>query len=335
MQSNINHTNEDKIVNQVRITHDYGKFKIISLNRDELPRHINSLMASMMNRYLGYAAPIIVDQYFNILDGQHRFFSAKTLNFPVYYLIVDLSVGRDESESSEHSLLNDIKILNTNTKTWGDKTILAHYNKMYEHRVGGPKPYQDNLDFYKPYIDMKRFMKEYDLKSYGIVVSLLTDRKDSEYQMMQFRNGFLKINDLERSRKLIQFAKECYAIVNDASKPFLYALWTIFRANELYPDQVDLNKFKERLKKNQVEFVSRKNTEDYIYMFETVILNKGFGKISDEDQWLQKIHKDESKEDQKRKQAESRTDKDDYLEDLPVKYTSVEQLKKLYKQGRD
>lgn len=105
-----------KTVNQVLLTNDYSKFSYISGNRDVNDMHIKRLKESMQEKYIG--VPIIVNEHHQIIDGQHRFQSARELNKPIYYI----KVGGLK--------LPDVHRLNTNTKNWTCDSFLDGYCKL-------------------------------------------------------------------------------------------------------------------------------------------------------------------------------------------------------------
>ena len=105
-----------KQVNQVLMTNDYSMFKSMSGNRDVNDLHIKRLKDSMQEKYI--SVPIIVNEKNQIIDGQHRFQSAKELSKPIYY--IKISGLR----------LQDVHRLNTNTKNWTAYSYLDGYCKL-------------------------------------------------------------------------------------------------------------------------------------------------------------------------------------------------------------
>lgn len=74
-----------KIVNQVNQTNDYNLFKSLKGNRNVNKLHVQRLKESFKGDYL--MSPIIVNQNYEIIDGQHRFNAAKDLSLPVNFII--------------------------------------------------------------------------------------------------------------------------------------------------------------------------------------------------------------------------------------------------------
>ena len=66
-------------------TKNYDLFKFMDGNRKLNPTNLNQIINSMNEKQL--IIPIIVNEHFEIIDGQHRFKSCKHLNLPVYYIM--------------------------------------------------------------------------------------------------------------------------------------------------------------------------------------------------------------------------------------------------------
>ena len=66
-------------------TYDYSLFKTIKGNREINSSHLKGLEKSMKENYL--STIIIVNENYEIIDGQHRFTIISKLLLPVYYII--------------------------------------------------------------------------------------------------------------------------------------------------------------------------------------------------------------------------------------------------------
>lgn len=88
-------------------TKDYEKFKLVSFNRSIKPKNVERLMKSFnMTGGMSISKPIIVDENFVVIDGQHRLEACKRLGIPVHYIIANESPDR-------------IPIYNTYQEKWG------------------------------------------------------------------------------------------------------------------------------------------------------------------------------------------------------------------------
>lgn len=72
--------------NVIQQTTDYSQFKIISTNRDAKAGHVEKLKEGFAKfGNLTKVQPILVNEKFEIIDGQHRFLATEQLGEPVYY----------------------------------------------------------------------------------------------------------------------------------------------------------------------------------------------------------------------------------------------------------
>lgn len=93
----------------------YSIFVPIKGNRKIEKRHITNLTASIMRNNLLEQNPIIVNEKFQIIDGQHRLEIAKANDLDIFYVIQE---GTD---------LTDVQMLNANVKRWTTKDYLDSY----------------------------------------------------------------------------------------------------------------------------------------------------------------------------------------------------------------
>lgn len=101
------------VVNQVNSTNDYLKFKTLKGNRNVNKLHVRRLKESFKEAYL--LSPIIVNQNFEIIDGQHRFEAAKSMELPINFIICN------------NYDLKEVQLLNTNMKNWKKEDYLNAY----------------------------------------------------------------------------------------------------------------------------------------------------------------------------------------------------------------
>ena len=102
-----NDTRRQKEVNKIYSTTNYSKFKSQTGNRVKNTGHVQYLTKSIDQENLLSAAPICVNEKFEIIDGQHRFEAACTLNLPIFYYIVP-GLG-----------INQTQRLNSKLRNWG------------------------------------------------------------------------------------------------------------------------------------------------------------------------------------------------------------------------
>jgi len=112
---------------QVKETKNYEMFSTIDGNRPKNQLHLIRLKKSMEEQLL--VSPIIVNEKYQVIDGQHRLQVSSELNLPVRYIVCN-GYG-----------LNEVHRLNQNSKNWATIEFVQGYADM------GLKEYQYLLDF--------------------------------------------------------------------------------------------------------------------------------------------------------------------------------------------
>lgn len=69
-------------------TRKYDKFSYIEGNRKPTHDHVRQLIGSFSdNNSLVATRPVLVNDKFQVIDGQHRFEACRALDLPIYYII--------------------------------------------------------------------------------------------------------------------------------------------------------------------------------------------------------------------------------------------------------
>ena len=71
----------------VMITKNYNMFTSIAGNRNLNPIHLKNLKESIAIKQI--PVPIVVNEKYQICDGQNRFQVCCELNLPVYYIVIE------------------------------------------------------------------------------------------------------------------------------------------------------------------------------------------------------------------------------------------------------
>lgn len=107
--------NNFEVVGYIFQSMDYNKFKMHPKNRNLNIANLRNIKNSMQKKNL--FNPILVNEKFEIIDGNHRFKSCKELNLPILFMIVE---GYDVSE---------MQTLNLNKSNWEHNDYLTLYVK--------------------------------------------------------------------------------------------------------------------------------------------------------------------------------------------------------------
>ena len=193
----INTQKEDSKVNsEVMYSQDYDKFSILEQNRVVNDKHVNELVVSIQNN--GQLTPIIVNEKFEIIDGQHRFDACKILKQSVMYLI------------SYKTSINEVILMNNTQKSWKLPDYLRCFSDNQWHN-------------HETYQKVDKFMREHDLKLTTCIVLLSegtgsggsTGTALTGQGLVSFRKGTYKIGNLARAQAIAKILSEIKSFAPD------------------------------------------------------------------------------------------------------------------------
>ena len=104
---------KNEVAGQVYKTLDYNVFKRIDGNRAINNKNYSKLINSMKEEQL--FIPILVNEKYEIIDGQHRFSAARELGLPIYYIV------------QEGYGINEVKKANMVGSNWTKADFLDMY----------------------------------------------------------------------------------------------------------------------------------------------------------------------------------------------------------------
>jgi len=193
----INTQKEDSKVNsEVMYSQDYDKFSILEQNRVVSDNHVSELVVSIQNS--GQLTPIIINEKFEIIDGQHRFDACKILKIPVMYLI------------SYKTSINEVILMNNTQKSWKLPDYLRCFSDNQWHN-------------HETYQKVDKFMREHDLKLTTCIVLLSegtgsggsTGTALTGQGLVSFRKGTYKIGNLARAQAIAKILSEIKSFAPD------------------------------------------------------------------------------------------------------------------------
>lgn len=164
---------------QVDVTSEYDVFRRLPGNRAVSENHVKNLMNAMREHDL--FTPILVNQNFEVIDGQHRLEARKRLGLPVPYYWTD-SLG-----------LPEVQKLNSTQKSWTtDDYVQAYIELGNQH-----------------YIQYEWFRRKYQLPHVPSLM-LLTGNILPHNIAHKFRVGEFQVKDLggakDKAELLVQIA---------------------------------------------------------------------------------------------------------------------------------
>jgi hypothetical protein len=216
-------------------TKNYDLFKF-RINRPIDNGLVKRLKDSIIE--IGYikSRPIIVDEQYNILDGQHRYIACKELNIPVVWDQISCNGDADKI----------IIQLNKNQLVWR----ISEYIQFYA---------QKGIECYVEFIKFNQMYRHETSTSIAIFIG----ERDKSKQTKLIKSGnVFKIN--EKAHEIAQFIKEINLTHKWAAKLyFVRAVVILFeRANE---NQI------QKLFDNRLLMFEQPTKETYLKLFESII----------------------------------------------------------------
>lgn len=165
----------------IKSTKQYDKFKLIEGNRNLVPGHLARLTVSILQKNLLAQNPIIVNERFEVIDGQHRLEIAKSNDLEIFYLVVP------------GASIEEVVVLNANNRSWNGTDFLNSYASRGR----------------KDYIWLRRFMDDYSISLTQALAFLYGH--DSSWSSRSIRSGKLAINEAQKENA-VQRADVLYDI---------------------------------------------------------------------------------------------------------------------------
>jgi hypothetical protein len=225
-----------KYSNQVHTTTDYFLFKPIDGNRNKNVLHLLRLKKSMQSNYL--FTVIIVNENYEIIDGQHRFECVKELQLPLHYIICK-GYG-----------LREVQILNQNSKTWNADDYLTGYCNLGN----------------KNYLQYKIFKDKYQLNHNECMAMLTGANTCGGSTFDNFKNGLFKVTHLqeaERRAEMIWLFKDIYE--GFKRRAFVYAMLYLFDK-----PQFEFIEFLQKVRNQPSALTDCGSTKQYLALIEEI-----------------------------------------------------------------
>ena len=233
----------------INYSSDYGMFKFLDQNRETMDRHIADLAASIKES--GQIHAIVVNDKFEIIDGQNRFKACKLLGIPVMYL------------QNKTASIKDVILMNNTQVGWKMRDYLRCFsNKKHDN--------------YAEYVDVNDFMEEYKL-NFSITLYLLSDARSDEYGRVAFKKGTFKVKNMAKAKKMANVLVKIKAFAPDLVLIMRFCM-AYFKLSEL--DRFDVDTSISQLKKYRRKIDGAISYEDYLqriketYNFRLIKRNK-------------------------------------------------------------
>jgi hypothetical protein len=229
-----NQKTKPMVHNQIHTTTDYFLFKPLQGNRLKNTLHLSRLKKSMQEQYLFTA--ILINEEYEIIDGQHRFECIKELGLPLHYIICE-GYG-----------LNEVQVLNQNAKNWNTDDFMNGYCDLGK----------------EDYLQYRDFKNKYPFGHGECQAMLCGYNNGKAYQ--QFIDGAFRIKNLQAAHNVaskICKLKSLYA--GYTRRCFVYAMIALLKK-----PQFDYLHFEAKLKKQPTKLTDCATSKQYISLIEDI-----------------------------------------------------------------
>lgn len=235
------------IHSQVNKTKEYYLFKTIGGNRKINELHLARLKKSIMSNYL--FTVIIVNENYEIIDGQHRFEAIKQLDLELNYIICN-GYG-----------LKEVQIFNQNSKTWNMDDYLDGYCRLE----------------YPEYLKYREFKSKYNF-SHTETICILNETSNminAEAKKI-FGRGLFKIKNLNKATYIADSLTEIGKYYNGYNRrPFVFAIMKLINN-----DKFDISEFIRKLALQPTTLVDCVKISQYLALIEEIYNFKRRDKIN-------------------------------------------------------
>lgn len=195
---------------QIEKTWDYEKFKLILGNRRVDESKVKEKIKILSESYHLDVFPIVVNENFEIIDGQHRFFACKKMNAPVHY-IVKKGLGID-----------NVQKINTHMYNWSYETFMESYAS------------RGNIN----YVNLMLFLKKHDVKIYEIYHLLGKGNTTSRYTLVKTGEIIFDTTAELICTKFIHFYLPIKNILGGTNHALIGACAKLYKNEELDPQRL-------------------------------------------------------------------------------------------------
>lgn len=243
MALNYNYETLTDEVPLIEKTTEYSAFKTLEGNRKISESHVKNLMDFITKRNLLKFNPILVNDNFEVIDGQHRLEAAKALKVSIYYIV------------GEGLSYRDAGVLNACSDDWEFREYLDIYLK----------------NGHQEYIKLEKFKNDNNLNLTRFQYLVSKEQKkifDEKFKIGSF-TIIDNLHDIEdKIKKIDSIISYIETIILVENKRFL-STETFWRALYQFMIQkdVDVERFKEKISIKYQSIGKLSGLKDYIKLF--------------------------------------------------------------------
>ena len=235
-----------KIINQVRQTNDYNLFSILKGNRLINKAHLNRLKKSIEEESL--CVPIIVNENYEIIDGQNRYSAWKDLKLPVYFIVAK-GYG-----------LTQVQRLNSNIKNWDNDDFMECYCQLEDEQ----------------YLKYRVFKQTYGFGHYECIAMLTGYYKGNGLSFTRFRTGTFKIKNYKKACDMA----EKIILIQPYYDGYKRRSFVSAMLHLLENKNFDITRLIQKLKYQQSKLVHCTNKQQYLSILQDIYNYKSTDKVN-------------------------------------------------------
>ncbi len=185
----------------IQTTTDYDKFKLLDANRTVSKRHVQELIVSFKQHpELVEKQPIIVNDAFGVVDGQHRLEACRALGIPVAYVV------------AASAKISEAQLLNAMQRPW------VIHDFLHSYATNGNGIYQE----------VEHLLEEYPLNLSALITILAPAKRHSNSNRI-FKQGTFTFDRETGLARLEQHAQYLGLVKPEIwrSQPFHRALFAL------------------------------------------------------------------------------------------------------------
>lgn len=246
----------DKVVAHVYESYDYDKFHIMDKGNRDIT-HSKKIARQMGEQFL--FTVIIVNDKYEIIDGQNRYLASKLLGKPIRYVI------------AEGYGIKETRLYNMETKNWQKKDFIKSFADE------GKEEYLKFAEFQKRYSDFPSSVCEFLLR-----LSMCNDYSDKRCKntFKSVQRGLFVIDDYKRSCEVADIVLSYKPFCEGQRHP-------IYKRKEFVSAIIKLSRLKEfdnklvlkKINLNPRAFVPCISSDEYIRMIEDIVNYKNKNRI--------------------------------------------------------
>ena len=234
METEVNQV-RDVVANQVYRTTKYERFSFLDGNRNLNSMHFERLKTAISTMDLTESNPILVNDDFEIIDGQHRFEVCKYLKKPIYYL------------QKKGYGLREVQMLNANMKNWRLEDYVEGYCDLGNEE----------------YLYLRSFLAQHKLGMFNSI-TLLSGRSNEKTNTIM--NGTMVLKSKSRGETIAKWIVQLEPLYSGVKrKSFVNALIKLHSIK-----QFDFSQLMAKLSYQQTKLVDCTDMKGYLTLLEEI-----------------------------------------------------------------